>query len=555
MKLNLARSWRSKTFDEMVGQDLAVRILKNSLYSNKFFPVYLFSGQRGCGKTTAARIFASAVNCEALNRFQQDPKSTIVPCLSCTSCKAMASGQHPDFIEIDAASHTGVDHVRQIIDAASLLPVLASKKIYLIDEAHMLSKAAFNAFLKLLEEPPRSVFFILATTDPHKILETVISRCFQLFFRPVPTQLLVDHLVKVCTAEEIAYEIDGLHTIAQQSEGSVRDALNLLEQVRFSCEIISREMVAQVLGKISHEKLNTILRAVLCASSQDLLQVWQQGKLDDCNPYELWNSLVLSLCDIVTCALGAEPTRSYLTSDVLHSLSSDRTAQELLVALDVLYTHEPMFLKTNSPHTFLKYVLLKIVKGGTSSLSQRAIKNTSKEIPEISKNIQKQEGTPQSWNDFLSKLAHIDDPLVISMFKRATFVHNQDNLVTIQYPKNLHFFKDILESTQQVWLSELHKVFGASSQLIMLFDGKQDETVDKKNEEQRLEVPGEKKMPSPYMKNEIVKRSAQKYHSKGPLSKSEKIIDVSDSTTWQKAHLILKVFPGTVTEITEDSYG
>jgi len=170
--LNLARKWRSKNFDQVIGQELSVRMLKNSLYRDLYFPVYLFSGQRGCGKTSTARIFAAALNCEQLGVFQQSPKTQSVPCLICTPCQAMIAGRHPDFFEIDAASHTGVDNIRHIIDASQLLPVMGRKKIYLIDEAHMLSKASFNALLKILEEPPRSVVFILATTDPHKIIET-----------------------------------------------------------------------------------------------------------------------------------------------------------------------------------------------------------------------------------------------------------------------------------------------------------------------------------------------------------------------------------------------
>lgn len=179
--LNLTRKWRSKQFDQVVGQDLSVKILKNSLYKGYLFPVYLFSGQHGCGKTSVARIFASAINCELLSTFQKDPQSTKIPCLICASCKAMGGNNHPDFFEIDAASHTGVDNIRMIIDSSSLLPLMGKTKIYLIDEAHMLSKAAFNAFLKILEEPPASVVFILATTDIDKIIDTVKSRCFQLF--------------------------------------------------------------------------------------------------------------------------------------------------------------------------------------------------------------------------------------------------------------------------------------------------------------------------------------------------------------------------------------
>jgi DNA polymerase-3 subunit gamma/tau len=196
--LNLSRKWRSQDFGQIVGQDLAVRILKNSLYLGHYFPVYLFAGQRGCGKTSTARIFAAAVNCHALPLFQKDPKKSSTPCLVCDSCVAMRDGNHPDFIEIDAASHTGVDNIRAVIESSSLLPSMGRKRVYLIDEAHMLSKAAFNAALKILEEPPATALFILATTNPHKIIDTVRSRCFQLFITPIPHDSLKNHLIFIC---------------------------------------------------------------------------------------------------------------------------------------------------------------------------------------------------------------------------------------------------------------------------------------------------------------------------------------------------------------------
>src|SRR5581483_3734180 len=216
--LNLSRKWRSQNFNQIIGQELAVRILKNSLYRGHYFPVYLFAGQRGCGKTSAARVFAAALNCEQLSNFQKDPKNISVPCLSCVSCKAMLDGKHPDFIEIDAASHTGVDHMRHIIESSSLLPIMGKKRIYLIDEAHMLSKAAFNAALKILEEPPASALFILATTNHHKIIDTVRSRCFQLFFTPIEHKALKKHLHDICAKEAIACDQEGLDIIIRHTQ-------------------------------------------------------------------------------------------------------------------------------------------------------------------------------------------------------------------------------------------------------------------------------------------------------------------------------------------------
>ena len=276
---NLARKLRSQNFNQIIGQELTIKILKNSLYKTHYFPVYLFAGQRGCGKTTTARVFAAALNCEKLVQFQKNPKK-LVPCLSCISCISMKSGRHPDFIEIDAASHTGVDNVRQIIESATLLPLMGHKKIYLIDEAHMLSKAAFNALLKILEEPPSSVLFILATTIPLKIIDTVRSRCFQLFFKPIRTEILLEYLKKVCTQEKIRYDIPALELIIDQAEGSVRDALNLLEQVRFLGKTVSKEIVLQTLGYIDDNQLLCILTAVLQQQPQqvlNILKMLQQG--------------------------------------------------------------------------------------------------------------------------------------------------------------------------------------------------------------------------------------------------------------------------------------
>ena len=200
--LNLARKWRPKNFSEVIGQDISIRMLKNGLYLKKYFPLYIFSGQRGCGKTSTARIFASAFNCKKLSNFQANPKQA-VPCSKCDSCLSMLNREHPDFIEIDAASNTGVDNVRNILESASFVSIGGGAKIYLIDEAHMLSRAAFNAFLKILEEPPEKVFFILATTELQKIPETVRSRAFQVFFNAISSDTLKNYLSNICDKESI----------------------------------------------------------------------------------------------------------------------------------------------------------------------------------------------------------------------------------------------------------------------------------------------------------------------------------------------------------------
>ena len=291
MHINLARKWRSKNFDELVGQSLVVRLVKNSLYRNLIFPVYLLSGPRGSGKTSIARIFAAALNCHELEAFQKNPQKPI-PCLTCISCSAMRAGNHPDFIEMDAASHTGVDNVRQIIDAASFVPVLGTKKIYLIDEAHMLSKAAFNALLKMLEEPPASVVFMLATTDPHKILETVTSRCFQLFFEPIKSDEVVRHLAYVCMQEGLSFEEEALVLVARETEGSMRDALNLLERLRIAYPCISKQAVIELLGSIDEDRLCELFKAVIQGPVPEILAACVRLELKKYNPHIIWRKLI-----------------------------------------------------------------------------------------------------------------------------------------------------------------------------------------------------------------------------------------------------------------------
>ena len=359
-QLNLARKWRSRTFDELVGQELSVRVLKNSLYLNQFFPVYLFSGQRGCGKTSTARIFAAALNCEVLQEFQNNPKKQMMPCLSCSSCMAMQQGNHPDFIEIDAASHTGVDNVRQIIDAATLLPVLGRKKIYLIDEAHMLSKAAFNALLKILEEPPTSVLFILATTDLHKILETVKSRCFQLLFKAIDTEPLLAHLEDICAQEKIEYEKDALELLIKESDGSARDALNALEQVRLSHDSVSVQAVHALFGHLDDGTIVGLVEAILCKEPKEFMLFWQENDLDSITASYVFYSVRSCLRAMIWLKYGIKITEYFAYSQQLKKLSENYTVVEISSMVHALFEQELLFLRISDQHIFIQNLFLQL---------------------------------------------------------------------------------------------------------------------------------------------------------------------------------------------------
>ena len=220
----LYRKYRPKTFEEVVGQPHVVKILKNAIKLNRVAHAYLFSGPRGTGKTSVARILARAVNCG------QHSELTKVPCNVCRNCSEFLSGRTLDLVEIDAASNRGIDEIRAVREAANFLPISAKYKVYIIDEVHMLTKEAFNALLKTLEEPPAHVIFILATTEPEKIPETISSRAQHLRFRLIDEDSIADILIKSASEEKFTLEKEAADALAPFAEGSLRDALNLLGQ-------------------------------------------------------------------------------------------------------------------------------------------------------------------------------------------------------------------------------------------------------------------------------------------------------------------------------------
>jgi len=360
--LNLARKWRPQSFKNIVGQDIPIKMLQNSLYLKKYFPVYLFAGQRGCGKTSSARVFAAAINCQKLPDFQTKPVENPVPCQACDSCLSMARANHPDFIEIDAASHTGVDNVRQIIEAAAYVPLSGQKKIYLIDEAHMLSKAAFNAFLKILEEPPSTVLFILATTELKKIPETVLSRCFHVSFTSVEQKNLLPHLKSVCASENIEIDDSALEILIEETDGSVRDALNLLEQVRFSSEQVTQDAVLNVLGKISNTAIIKLFACVLEQDGTKLLTHLHTIAFKTLVPQTIWNMIVELCRALMWVKYGVQtlPNSFNKQFDELFTLANNCSLNRLHAIMQLLWSQEALFLQTSKKHTFLEVVLLQL---------------------------------------------------------------------------------------------------------------------------------------------------------------------------------------------------
>ncbi|MBT8581411.1 DNA polymerase III subunit gamma/tau [Polynucleobacter paneuropaeus] len=269
--LALARSWRPKTFSQLVGQDHVVKALTHALDQGRLHHAWLFTGTRGVGKTTIARIMAKALNC--IGEDGQG-KMTSTPCGKCSACTAIDQGRFVDYIEMDAASNRGVDEMAALLEKAAYAPSNARYKVYMIDEVHMLTNHAFNAMLKTLEEPPEHVKFILATTDPQKIPVTILSRCLQFNLKQMPVPLIVEHLEKVLAAEKVDYETNALRVIAKAGQGSMRDALSLTDQaIAYAAGKVTEESVRGMLGTLDDAYLIRILDALASKDGATLLNI------------------------------------------------------------------------------------------------------------------------------------------------------------------------------------------------------------------------------------------------------------------------------------------
>jgi DNA polymerase-3 subunit gamma/tau len=356
----LARKWRPAQFSDIVGQGHVVRTLVNAIRAKRLHQAYLFTGSRGIGKTSIARIFAKAIRCENA-RSEGD---WIISCNECPSCKEIASGNSVDVMEIDGASNNGVEAVREIRENARFMPSYGSKKIYIIDEVHMLTTAAFNALLKTLEEPPAHVIFMFATTEPHKIPATILSRCQRFDFRRVTQAQAQQRLIEISKAEGLTVETGAFALLARAAEGSMRDALSLLDQViAFSGGDITVQTVRESVGLIEGQTLLGILQGIFARKPLEALEYVEQAYQRGHDLRVLGRSLVEFLHAAILAKIGAPNSQTLELSEEewkeLGSIAALRELEEIELIFQVLHHGLEWIARSPQPKVVLDVLLIK----------------------------------------------------------------------------------------------------------------------------------------------------------------------------------------------------
>lgn len=361
----LYRVYRPQSFNDVVGQQHIIKTLQNALVQEKFSHAYLFSGPRGTGKTTAAKILAKAVNCE---------KAPIAePCNECATCRGITDGSISDVIEIDAASNNGVDEIRDIRDKVKYAPSAVRYKVYIIDEVHMLSIGAFNALLKTLEEPPTHVIFILATTEPHKIPLTIISRCQRFDFKRISPEDIVYRMKEVLGSEELEVSEDALYEIAKASEGGMRDALSLLDQsISYSTDKVSLEDVLSITGAVSQSFIVKIVQAIFNKNIVEALDSVESLIKNGKDPARFVEDLIFYYRDVLLYQASEE--NAYLlekaaVNEEFKELSSKMDSAFIYKVIAELNQTQQEMKWSNHPRVLLEVALVKLAQSSTNQES------------------------------------------------------------------------------------------------------------------------------------------------------------------------------------------
>lgn len=457
----LARKYRPQTFEDLLGQDALVQTLTNAIQNNRLHHAYILTGIRGVGKTTTARLIARAINCTGV-----DGKGgpTIHPCGECENCKAIAADRHIDVIELDAASKTGVDDMREILDGVRYKPTMARYKVYIIDEVHMLSKSAFNALLKTLEEPPSHVMFIFATTEIRKVPVTILSRCQRFDLQRISVETLVKLFHKVLSAEKIEAEEEALHIVARAADGSARDGLSMLDQaIVLGNGKIESASVKNMLGLADRQQTFCLYEKLLEGNMPDVLSVLHQLYTDGATPMLIIQDLV----DITHLLAKTKIIPDFINDATVSENDREMCKKLNSVSIAILSKIWQMLIKGISELQYanvqidaLEMILMRIAYSANMPTPAELLKELKKKSRLINVAVERKNVLPVSTSSAVGEV-HIDSDLIaregieLSTTDDLVKLLNAKRQMLLLYAvKNDMSFKEFAEGRMRIALSE-----------------------------------------------------------------------------------------------------
>lgn len=504
----LARKYRPQNFEDLLGQDALVQTLTNAIKNNRLHHAYILTGIRGVGKTTTARLIARALNCIGENG-QGGP--TIQPCGTCDNCKAIASGRHMDVMELDAASHTGVDDVRELLDSAKYAPTNARYKVYIIDEVHMLSKGAFNALLKTLEEPPAHVKFIFATTEIRKVPVTILSRCQRFDLQRLSVATLKELFVKILSKENIPSQDEALDIIAKAADGSARDGLSLLDQsIVLSNGDIRTEVVKKMLGLADRSQTLTLFESLINGDMEKVLNNVTNQYTNGATSLVVLQDLINITHDLAKVKVVPQILNSTTLSEIEKQIFTDLSQKTSLAVLSKIWQ---MLIKGVSELNLapssveaLEMILLRVAYSA-SLPTPYEILNEVKKKSNLSASVQENTPEIEKKND-IKQVAEIKDKQVFNNVEDFVSYLEKSRKVIIEYSiKNDVSFDSfehgkiklhISDNVKQDFILELHKILQEATGIkweIDIIKGQLGETIANK---EQLTVDAKKKNVAEY---------------------------------------------------------